>query len=83
VLASVLLSIVVVALSGLFRGKLNSDQTSTLLLAITGIQIAIAVGVLYWARNGRIATMLMVPLPASFWLWSSFDATMSFQDVWL
>jgi hypothetical protein len=83
ILASILLSFIVVAIAGAMRGKVHGELLSVILWSVTILQCAIGVAVVYWARGVRLAAAMMVPLCASFWLFSELVAAMSFQDVWL
>jgi hypothetical protein len=83
VLLLVVGSFVLVALAGLFRGHVEGNLLLVVLLGSTALQAAMGVTLIYRARGARVAAALMFPFCASFWLFATFVAAMSFQDTWL
>lgn len=84
-LLSLAFSLTVLSTAGYFRGELRSheDTIGAFFLIASMTQVGMGVGVLWWARGGRLAALLMVPQCYAFWTLTAFVSSMSLADSWL
>jgi hypothetical protein len=74
---------VLVAVAGLFRGKVSGALSQPILLAFLALELLVSAYLIYRLKSARIEASILSVFVITYALFATFIATMAFGDNWL